>query len=293
MNNDTFHFRIGSLECIAISDGTFTYTPPMFPSPAIALFANAPNEHLVQALGEHGIQPDQWIEWTSTYVCLAIKTGDYVVLVDTGAGDLAPTTGKLEQNIKAANLLHEDIDIVITTHAHPDHIGGNTTTEGTIAFTNARFVMWKDEWDFWTSERAERELGEHMAVPLDTARKNLPPTEGQLELIDHETEIVPGISAIATPGHTPGHMALAISSGSDKLLILSDAVLHPIHLEQPDWYSVFDHDLEQAVSSRRQLLNEAVVEKALVFAFHFPFPCLGRVVQRGKAWQWLPVQPSI
>ena len=292
MNNDTHYFKIGNLECIAISDGTFTYTPPIFPPPAAALFANAPSEQLAQALREHGIQPDQWKEWTSTYVCLAIKTNDYVVLVDTGAGDLAPTTGKLGQNMKAAGLSHKDIDIVITTHAHPDHIGGNTTIEGILAFTNARFVMWKDEWDFWTSERAERELGEHMAVPINLARKNLPPTKGQLELIDHETEIVPGICAIAAPGHTPGHMALVISSGSDKLLILSDTLLHPINLEYPEWYSVFDHNPEQAVSSRRQLLNKAVVEKALIFAFHFPFPCLGRVVQRGNAWQWLPVQPS-
>ncbi len=119
MNNDSFPFKIGDFECIAISDGTFTYAPPIFPPPATFLFTNAP------------------------------------------------------------------------------------------AFPNARYVMWKDEWDFWTSGQAELKLDEHSKeVLLKFARKNLPPIQGQIDLVDHDTEIVPGIHAIAAPGHTPGHMAL-------------------------------------------------------------------------------------
>jgi len=286
MSNESFPFKIGNFECMAVSDGTLTYTPP-----ATFLFVNAPRERLEQALREHNLQPEQWLEWTSPYICLVVNTGEHRVLVDTGADGLGPNTGKLLQNLQAEGIAPEDIDTVILTHGHPDHIGGNTDAEGKPAFPNARFVMWKDEWDFWTSERAELELDEHVReVLLKFARKSLPPIQSQLDLIDHETEIVPGIKAVAAPGHTPGHMALAIASGGEQLLYISDAVLHPIHLEQPEWYAAVDFAPEQVVATRHRLLNRAAGEKALVLAFHFPFPGLGHIVQKEEAWQWQPIE---
>ena len=150
--------------------------------------------------------------------------------------------------------------------------------------------MWKDEWDFWTSERAELELGGHVGgVLLKFARRNLPPIQDQLDLVDHETEILPDIRAVAAPGHTPGHMALAVSSGGEQLLYISDAVLHPFHLERPEWYAAVDLAPEQVVATRRRLLDRAAAERALVLAFHFPFPGLGHVVRKGEGWQWQPV----
>jgi glyoxylase-like metal-dependent hydrolase (beta-lactamase superfamily II) len=290
MNTEIYRFKVGNFECIAASDGTLTYAPPLFPPPATFLFINAPKERLEQVLREHNLQPEQWVEWVSPYICLVVDTGEHRVLVDTGADGIGPNTGKLLQNLKAEGIVPHDIDTVILTHGHPDHIGGNTNAEGKLTFPNARYAMWKDEWDFWTSEQADLRLDEHSKeVLLQFARKNLPPIQGQLDLVDHEREIVPGIQAIAAPGHTPGHMALSISSRGEQLLCISDAVLHPIHLEQPEWHAAIDFAPEQAVATRRRLLNMATAEKALVLAFHFPFPGLGHVVQKGEGWQWQPV----
>jgi glyoxylase-like metal-dependent hydrolase (beta-lactamase superfamily II) len=291
MNNETFQFDVGKLKCITVSDGNLTYVPPTFPPPATLLFANAKRERLEQVLLEHNLQPNQWVEWTSPYICLLVNTGDHLVLVDTGAGSFAPTTGKLLQNMQAQGVGPGDIDTVILTHGHPDHLGGNTDAEGKPAFPNARYVIWKDEWDFWTSEQAEQKLDEHVREMLiKFARKNLPPLQGKIDLLDREAEIVPGIRAIAAPGHTPGHMALEVSSEGEQLLCISDAALHPIHLEQPEWYAVVDFAPQETVSTRRRLLSRAAAQKALVLAFHFPFPGLGHIVQKGDVWQWQPIE---
>ncbi len=291
MSKESFSFKIGKFGCIAVSDGTHRYAPPMFPPPATFLFANAPRDQLEEVLREHGLDPMRWAEWLSPYICLVINTGEHRVLVDTGADGLGPNTGKLLQNLRAEGIAPEDIDIVILTHGHPDHIGGNTDAKGKPAFPSARYFMWRDEWDFWTSEQAALKLDEYVReVLLGFAHRNLPPIQGQLHLVAHETEIVPGIQAIAAPGHTPGLMALAVSSGGEQLLCISDVVLHPIHMERPEWCAAVDFIPEQVPVTRRRLLNKATTEKALVLAFHFPFPGLGHVIQKGQCWQWQPIE---
>jgi len=161
MNNENYHFKIGAFGCIALSDGVMTYAPPTFPPPAVFLFCNAPGDRIEKVLRGHNINIHQWIQWTSSYTCLLVNTGKCRVLVDTGAGRLSSSTGKLLDNLKNEGITPDDIDLVILSHAHPDHIGGNISTQGKPVFTNARWVIWEDEWQFWTTEQAESRLDEH------------------------------------------------------------------------------------------------------------------------------------
>jgi glyoxylase-like metal-dependent hydrolase (beta-lactamase superfamily II) len=290
-NSEIYRFEIGSFKCTAISDGTFSYKPPTFPPPATFLFPDAPREDLEQVMREYSLQLEKWGEWISPYICLIVNTGEHLVLVDTGSGGLSEKTGKLLENLDAEGIKPKDIDTVIITHCHPDHIGGNTDGEGKLVFPNARYYMWKDEWDFWVSEQPESMLDEHVKdVLLMNARKNLPPIRSQLELVEGEREILPGIRTVEAVGHTPGHMGLDISSGEDRLLVVSDVVLHPIHVERPEWFASIDLLPEQTVLTRRRILGRAVFENSLVLAFHFPFPGLGHIIEKGNKWQWQPIE---
>ena len=287
MGNENYHFKVGSFDCIVVSDGTFAY-----PHPAAIFFANAPEEQLVAALREHNFDPDHWEEYVTPYLCLMVNTGEHRVLVDTGAGGLVPTTGKLIPNLQATGIAPEDVDVVVLTHGHPDHIGGSVDSYGKPAFPNARYVMWKDEWDFWTSkpDLTQLQVPEDLKQALLAAAQNcLPPIREQIDLIDQEVEIVPGIRIISASGHTPGHIALEISSNGKQLLCSSDLMILPISIEHPEWCAAVDFDHEQIVISRRQLYSKAADNKSLVFAFHFPFPGLGNIVQKGTAWQWQPI----
>ncbi len=287
MNNNSFLFKLGNFKCLAISDGTFTYSDQSF-------FQNAPKEQLQKVFREYDLQSGQI---TTPYTCLFIDTGKNRILIDTGMGTgVVPSVGNLLVNLQKEGILGTDIDTVILTHGHPDHIGGVINAEGKPTFPNARYIMWKEEWEFWASEPDLRQLKVDEQIKqliLMSARKNLPPITNRIDLIDSEIEIVPGISAISASGHTPGHMVLSISSGGDHLLCASDTVLSPIHLEKPDWLSVFDFDPEQAAVTKRKIFDLAVEEKSMVFAFHFPFPSLGHVIKKGSGWQWQPIRSNI
>lgn len=283
MSNESYRFKVGAIECIAVSDGTFAYAPDAF-------VANAPVERFEQELRDHNLPSTEVI---SPYTCLLVNTGKHRLLIDTGAG-FAPTNGKLVDNLASVDIAPADIDTIILTHGHADHIGGATDGTGAPLFPNARYVMWQAEWDFWTQDRPDlgaMPVDDHLRhLLIDFAHAKLPPIRAQLDLIDREVEIVPGVYAIPAPGHTPGHIALLITSGDQQLLHMADTVLHPILMEHPEWQPSFDLIPDQAAATKRRILDRAAADQALTLAFHFPFPGLGRVVQEGAAWRWQPIE---
>jgi len=273
-------FALGDLKCLALSDGNVS-------SPIGNVFANLPAAEIEEALAQLGLPVD--VVTTSCPV-LYVEAGEHRLLVDLGAGTLWPSAGRLAQNLGVAGVEPADIDTVLLTHAHPGHVGGTLDDNGSLLCPNARYYLSKDEWEFWTAEVAFARAPErHVTI----ARKRLEPIRDRMQLVEGEREIVPGIRLVPAPGHTPGHMVVSVSSGGASLLHIGDAVFHPLHLEHPDWTSIYDVSPKQAAASKRDILDRAARSKAWVMGHHLlPFPGLGYVPRSESGWQWRPIETT-
>jgi len=282
MPEGSHHFQVGSMCCTVLSDGYCSYPTPWF-------FPNADPDQLRQAFERRHLEQERIL---SPYTCLLIETGRHVVLVDTGAGVYSPTTGAILARLEIAGVRARNVDTVVLTHAHPDHIGGAIDACGRPTFPNASYLISEPEWEFWTAARADlrglRVPDEMRQSIQSVARRCLGPLRHQIEPVARETEVVPGVYAIPAPGHTPGHLAVLLSSDGHHLLNLGDAAVHPLHLERPDWENGFDLTGDRAVATRRGLMERAVAENMHVMAFHFPFPSVGTVSARDGGWEWTP-----
>ena len=276
-------FTVGAIRCTVLADGYTSYPPSW-------IFPNTGAEDLNWARHSRHMPLGEAI---SPYTCLLVESGREVLLVDTGAGCGGPTSGAIRARLEMAGLRPKDVDTVVLTHCHPDHIGGAVNACGRPAFPNARYVVAEAEAEFWLGP--QRGL-DRLRAPADVqrsmskkARECLSALRFQLEPLDGECEIVPGVRAIPAPGHTPGHLALAIQSERRRLLNVGDAAFHPLHLERPDWENGLDLAPETALRTRRELMDRAVRENMHVMAFHFPFPCIGQVeVTAQGGWRWTP-----
>ncbi|MCP4543542.1 MAG: MBL fold metallo-hydrolase [Chloroflexi bacterium] len=264
-----YRFNIGTYECVVLNDGNGYGTAEM-------MFNNAPQD-LVQAdLETYGEDPER-IPYANS--CLVVNTGDHLVLIDTGFGvgyqvsEGNEPKGMVLQNLAQLGLSPEKFDFVILTHHHYDHLGG--CSDGmTPTFPNAKHLIWKSEWD--------------LAMTTEAGRERLIPIRNLVQFLDRDTEIAPGVSVLAAQGHTLGHTIVSIRSGDKELLYLSDLVVHPLHIEFPDWYMFHEQDLERVSSSRRSILGKARENNTLLHVFHFEFPGLGHVTEQAGILKWQP-----
>jgi glyoxylase-like metal-dependent hydrolase (beta-lactamase superfamily II) len=255
-------FSVGAVECQIIEDGSASYDRESF-------FPGRTDEEIGRYLDEHGMV-------TTPYGCLLVRSGGLLVLIDTGLGELAAAfgipAGRAVSSLAAAGIAPADIDVVVISHCHPDHIGGATKSEGASqapVFAKAEHWFWETEWQFWTSAQSLAQLPEIVAGP---ARTHLPPLEeaGLVRTAFKEREVVAGIHLVPAPGHTPGHVVVAIESEGRSALYAADTVLHESQFEHLDWVTAVDAMPDLVAQTRKRILERAVREQSLFIGFHLP-----------------------
>ena len=211
------------------------------------------------------------------------------MLFDTGLGTLdlfGPTTGKLMNSLQQAGINPEDIDAVVMSHAHIDHCGGCMADDGTRHFPNAEYFITEADYKFWTDET---KVPEQFKVFLETAQKNLTPNLDRLHFFEDGEEILPGIQAIYTPGHTVGHTVFMIDQGGGQLCFIGDLAHHPVLLlQKPLTEFKYDTDPKQSAQSRVKMLGRLADERVALLAYHFAWPGIGHVARDGDGFRYFP-----
>jgi len=207
----------------------------------------------------------------------------------TGAGQLAAGTGLLPASMAAAGIRPEDVTLICISHFHGDHITGLTTADNRPYFPNAELVVPAAEWAWWSDTANEARSPQAQRGTFANTARRFGALRERMRLFEGEPEVAPGIRAVATHGHTPGHTTYQVSSGSQQLFFTADASSRPeLFLRNPGWASVFDFDANLAAESRRRLFGRIAAERAVMTAYHFNFPSVGTVIREGDGFRWLP-----
>jgi glyoxylase-like metal-dependent hydrolase (beta-lactamase superfamily II) len=276
--------KVGTIEVTALLDGTITFDQ----ATAVALVAKASPEAVAPLNAKYFVPPSGKIVLPiSAYV---VNTGDKLILVDTGSADkFGPAAGQLPAALAAAGFAPDAVDTVILTHAHPDHAAGLITAKGEAVFPNAELVVMDAETKFWADAATRTRLPDSQKGFVDVAAAALKPYAARTRLIANATDIAPGVSSVALPGHTPGHTGYRISSGNEQLLIIGDAVaLYEWLFDKPDWSLAFDVDAAAAVATRKTLFDMVSSDKIMIAGAHLPFPGFGYVGREGAAYRYIP-----
>lgn len=279
-----YRTKLGDFELTQFSDGART-----FPMPDIFV-RNVPKEQAAAA-AEAAHMPRGQV--TVPFNPILINTGSKLVLIDTGLGPgVGPSVGLLATNMLAAGVDPKQVDIVVLSHLHPDHINGIKAADGSLAFPNAEIKAPAQDWSFWMNDEYTSKAANDLTKGyFANCRKVLSDIADKVERYEWGKEVAPGITAFDTSGHTPGHTSFVVSSGAATMLVQSDVTNIPeLFLIHPDWHVMYDFDPEKAVQTRRKFYDMAASEKTLIAGFHFSFPSMGYVEKDGSGYRLNPVR---
>jgi glyoxylase-like metal-dependent hydrolase (beta-lactamase superfamily II) len=269
---------VGDYEVRTISDGSLRL-PVSFALP------DAPKAEAAALLKESGL--DTEVLAPSCNVTLA-ASGDRLVLFDVGAGpNFQPTAGRLAENLAAIGVDPAAITDVVFTHGHPDHLWGLVDDFDELVFAEAAYHMSRVEWDYWRADGTLAVTPEERKSFVVGAQSRLPRLEDRIHLIKPGDEVVPGIEAMDTAGHTPGHLSFAIHGDGESLTILGDAIVNaPVSFRRPDWRYGTDQDPDKAMETRKKLLDRMASDHSRIIGFHLPTPGVGHVEHDGIAYRF-------
>ncbi len=260
--------RVGDLELLPLLDGEFS-------APASVMYPNT--AEVAWEPHKRWLTHDGRIELAIG--CFLVRTGERRVLIDAGLGTVKVegfTGGRLLEELKANGESPERVTDVVFTHLHFDHVGW-ATQQGSIVFPNATYRCHTADWAHFVDNEG----------PMGGGRKKLLPLTDRLETFDGQATIAPGVDTLPTPGHTPGHTALVISSGTERAMLLGDAAHCPIELEEAEWEGLGDVDPEAAKRTRNAMMRELEASGTLASAAHFPGLEFGRVIRAEGRAQWV------
>lgn len=279
-------FTWGAFEATVISDGNLPLGKPAdsFVGPGAA---QIPEMLTAEFLDPNAATLEQNI--------LVLNTGRQMLLFDTGMGEsmgaeskmFGPTTGRMLANMKAAGIDPAQIDIVIATHAHCDHVWGLVDANGQRVFPNAQVAINETDVTFWTDDANKK--GPAFMVPfIEGAKKNLAAYRDRMIMVRDGQEVVPGVVALFTPGHTVGHTCYAITSNGRTMVNTGDLAHHQVLLlRQPLMDFSFDTDPKRSAQTRSRMLDRLATDRHAVLSYHFPWPGLGHVKRETQGYSWV------
>ena len=231
---------------------------------------------------------------------LLVDTGEHRVLFDGGSGAdrgfgpaaFGPSVGQAPANLRASGIASEQVDVVCLSHLHPDHCWG-LVDDGEATFPNASIAVPADELDVleaMSKQLASSDMSPEHRHMVIGARNSLEPyiETGRVRRLADGDQVAPGITARAAPGHSRGHMIYRVESDGRVLMVLGDIAHHHVLLAHPEWGTIYDDDRSLAARTRTRVFREVIEARAAVHAYHFPFPGLGHLQERHRAFRWLP-----
>jgi glyoxylase-like metal-dependent hydrolase (beta-lactamase superfamily II) len=282
-----YRYKVGDIQVTVVSDGRNTFALED------TFVSNAKKEE-INAVLENAFLPRDTV--TFYFAPLVINTGGKLVVIDTGNGPVAKVNskgaaGQFADNMAAAGFDPKAVDMVVISHFHGDHVNGLLTADGMPAFPNAEVLVPATEWKFWMDDgEMSRATGARM-TGLFKNNRNIFEAGLKKKVTPYEwgKEVAPGLLAVETVGHTPGHTSYVLSSGAGKVFIQSDVTNNPtLFAANPGWHAFFDQDGDVAEKTRRRIYDMVVAEKLQVQGFHYPFPGLGNVVKDGNGYRVVP-----
>jgi glyoxylase-like metal-dependent hydrolase (beta-lactamase superfamily II) len=282
-----YRYKVGTTEVTVVNDGTGT--APL----TDAFITNVKKEEVSAALQKVYMPADKI---TRYYAPIVVNTGTKLIVIDTGFGSAAYASskgvlGQFTTNLAAAGIDAKTVDAVIISHFHPDHVDGLLTDDNKLALPNAEVMVPATEWKFWMDdgEMSRAPVGPIAGFFKDN-RRVFDALGRKVTPYEWDKEIVSGLTAIPTVGHTPGHTSYVLTSGAGSIFIQSDVTNNPdLFARNPGWHGFFDQDPGMAEQTRRRVYDMIVAEKLLVQGFHYPFPGLAHVEKEGSGYRVVPM----